>query len=63
MLISVKGRNVEITDALRRYAEKKIQKLGKYLGNIKEAHITETLERGQHVIEVQLEGDGFRLRG
>ena len=63
MLISVKGRNVEITDALRRYAEKKIQKLEKYLGAIKEAHVTETVEHGQHVIEVQLEGDGFRLRG
>ncbi len=63
MLITVKGKNVEVTDALRRYAEKKIQKLGKYLGNIKEAQVLQSVERGKHIIEVQLEGDGIRIRG
>ena len=63
MLITVKGKNVEVTDALRRYAEKKIEKLAKYLGAVKEAHVTQSLLRGKHIIEVQLEGDGITIRG
>lgn len=63
MLISVKGKSVEMSDALRRYAESRIQKLEKYLPNIREAQIVYSAERGKHIVEVQLEGDGFRLRG
>ena len=63
MLISVKGKNVEVTDALRRYAERKIDRLAKYLSGLKEAQVTASVERGRHCVEVWLEGDHIRLRG
>ncbi|MBI2843618.1 MAG: ribosome-associated translation inhibitor RaiA [Armatimonadetes bacterium] len=63
MLITVKGKNVEVTDALKRYAEKKIQKLEKYFGEIKEAQVTQSVQRNWHIVEVMLEGDGVLLRG
>lgn len=63
MLVTVKGKNVEVTDALRRYAEKKIQKLEKYFKEIKEAQVTQSVQRNWHIVEVQLEGDGILLRG
>jgi len=63
MLVTVKGKNVEVTDALRRYAEKKVQKLEKYFKDIKEAQVTQSVQRNWHTVEVQLEGDGVLLRG
>jgi putative sigma-54 modulation protein len=63
MLVNVKGKNIEVTDALKRYAEKKIQKLAKYFKEIKSAQVTQSVQRNWHIIEVQLEGDGVVLRG
>lgn len=63
MLINVKGRNLEVTDALKNYVDKKLQKLEKYFRNIKEATVTLSVVRGNHVVEVQIEGDGVILRG
>jgi len=63
MLIQVKGRNIEVTDALKGYIEKKLPKLEKYFQNLKEAVVTLSVQRGLHVVEVQLEGDGILLRG
>ncbi len=63
MLITVKGRNIEVTDALENYVNKKLQKLDKYFNEIKEAVVTMSVQRGLHIIEVQLEGDGVLLRG
>ena len=63
MRIIVKGKNMEVTDALQRYAEKKVQKLEKYFQNIKEAIVTQSTQRNWHIVEVMLEGDGIVLRG
>ncbi len=63
MLVTVKGKNVEVTDALKRYAEKKVQKLEKYFKDIKEAQVIQSVQRNWHIVEVQLEGDGILLRG
>lgn len=63
MLIQVKGRNIEVTDALENYAGKKVLKLEKYFQEIKEAVVTLSVQRGLHIVEVQLEGDGVLLRG
>lgn len=63
MLIGVKGKNIEVTDALRSYLEKKLQKLEKYFHEIKEASVILSVQRGMHMVEVQLEGDGVLLRG
>ena len=63
MLVNVKGKNIQVTDALKRYAEKKVQKLGKYFKEIKEAQVTQSVQRNWHIVEVQVEGDGVTLRG
>ncbi len=63
MLIQIKGKNLEVTDALRSYVEKKLNKLEKYFQNIKEASVALSVQRGMHMVEVQLEGDGVLLRG
>lgn len=62
MRVTVKGRNVQVTDALKAYAEKKLQKLTKYFNNIKEAEVTQSIQRNWHIVEVLVEGDGVFLR-
>ncbi len=63
MLIQVKGKNLDITDALENYVDKKLRKLEKYFHEIREATVTMSVYRGMHVVEVMLEGDGVLLRG
>jgi len=62
MRVTVKGKNVHVTDTLKNYAEQKLQKLSKYFSNIKDAQVTQSIQRNWHIVEVQLEGDGVFLR-
>ena len=54
MQLSVKGRNLEITDALRQYAEEKLGRLTKYLGQIVSASVVLSVEKHRHLAEVTL---------
>jgi putative sigma-54 modulation protein len=63
MLVTVKGRgNTDVTEALESYITKKLTKLEKHFQNIKEIKATLRIQRGMHIIDVQLEGDGVLLR-
>lgn len=61
--ITVRGKNIEMTDGLKAYTEKRLQKLARYMPNLREAIVREGVERNQHRVEVTLEGDGIMLRG
>jgi putative sigma-54 modulation protein len=58
MNIVVNGRNVEVTQPLRSYAEDKITKFEKYLSNITEAVITLSIQKYRHKAEVLLKANG-----
>ncbi|MGQ9525109.1 MAG: ribosome hibernation-promoting factor, HPF/YfiA family [Armatimonadota bacterium] len=62
MLVIVKGKNLEITPALKAYAEKKLQRLEKYFGSIQTLEVTQSIQRNWHIVEVLLEGDGVLMR-
>jgi len=62
MLVIVKGKNLEITPALKAYAEKKLQRLGKYFSSIQTLEVTQSIQRNWHIVEVLLEGDGVLMR-
>jgi putative sigma-54 modulation protein len=63
--VVVKGKNLEVTQALRNYAEKKVAKLAKFLSSHHEASAEVMLrtERGIHIAEVTLSVAGLILRG
>ncbi len=63
MQITVKGKNMPVTDSLQQYAEKKVEKLGKHFQNLKQAQVITSMQRGMHIVEISLEGDGITLRG
>lgn len=62
MNIIVTGRHLEITPTLKNYAEKKIKKFNRYLGNISEAIVTLSLEKYRHKVEVLLKVDGVLIQ-
>ncbi len=67
MELNIVGRNIEITDALRRYVEKKIGKLNRYLPTITEGKVelskqTTKSARDRHVVQVTLRSSGTILR-
>jgi len=61
--IQVRGRNVEVTEALKDYISKRVGKVEKYLDNIREAQVTLAVERGFHRVEVTIPVNGIILRG
>lgn len=63
MNVQIRGRNVEVTPALRDYVEKRVGKIEKYLGNIRDAQVTLTVEKGFHRVEVTIPVNGMILRG
>ena len=57
MQVLVTFRHIQATDALRSYAEAKIDKLIRYLHRPIEAHVILTVVKHRHVAEVILKGD------
>ena len=63
MQVQVRGKGVVITDALRDYADKKVNKLSKHFSALQAATVTQSISGKEHRVEVQLDGDGILLRG
>lgn len=63
MKITVTGKNIEITSALKNAVEKKLLKLDKYFNPDVEAHATLSVQKGRHTIEVTIPFNGVILRG
>ena len=62
MRVTTKGRHVEVTDAVRAYAEKKLQHLIHILPSVRDAHVIVSTQRNWQIVEVLLDGDGVFLR-
>ncbi|MGI6625433.1 MAG: ribosome hibernation-promoting factor, HPF/YfiA family [Limnochordia bacterium] len=63
--INITGKNLEITQSLRGYVEKKVAKLEKYLNDNQtfSAEVMLRTERGIHIAEVTMNLSGILLRG
>ncbi len=56
------GRKVEVSDELKKYAQKKFEKLERYFSNDAMAHLTFSIERGRHVVEATVVHEGMFFR-
>jgi len=63
MQVLVRGRNVDVTNALKEYVEKRVGKLEKFLDNLGEAQVTLSVENQSHKVEVTIPVNGMILRG
>lgn len=62
MNIIVNGRHLEITPALKDYADEKIRKFERYFSNITEAVVTLSVEKYRHRAEVLLKANGIMMQ-
>lgn len=68
MKLIVSGKNIEVSERLKEYAEKKIGRLDRYLPSLTEARIEFALEKTRsaaqsQVVQVTLRSNGTLLRG
>ncbi len=63
MQISITGRNLEITEALRRYAEEKVARLQKFVDHITSAHVILSIAKHRQIAEVTLRVRELTIRG
>jgi len=62
MQVQVRGKGVVVTEALRDYADKRVNKLTKHFHSLHSATVTQTIQGKMHRVEVQLDGDGVKVR-
>lgn len=62
MNIIVNGRHLEVTPALKSYAEEKLRKFDRYLSQITEAIVTLTVEKYRHKAEVLIKANGVLIQ-
>lgn len=62
MHFSVKGRNLEITPAIRAYAQEKLNRLTRYLENIVTMHVVLSLAKHRQIAEVTLHVRDLTIR-
>jgi len=63
MKFEIRGKNIEVTDALRDYATKRLSKLEKYIDDVKSAQVAMSVEGDRHKVEVTIPLNGVILRG
>jgi putative sigma-54 modulation protein len=63
MKITITGKNIALTNALKETVEKKIGKLDRYFGPEVECHVTLSVQKTRQIIEVTIPFDGIILRG
>jgi len=63
MAITVRGKNIEITPALKDYVVKRTNKITKYFQTLGEITAVLAVEKGRHIIELTVPINGMILRG
>ncbi len=61
MNLTITGRNFEVTDSIRDYAQKKLAKLTKYFHQLIDMRIWLFIERQDHIAEINVNGDGVQF--
>ena len=63
MIITISGKNIEVSDYLEELINKKVNKLDKYFPEDTQAHVTHSVERNRHIVEVTIPYAGGIIRG
>lgn len=63
MRVSIAGKGMDVSDYLKDLVTKKVSKLQRYFDENTEAHITMSIQKSRHIVEVTIPFDGIVLRG
>jgi putative sigma-54 modulation protein len=59
----IRGKNIEVTEALKEYVEKRLSKLERFIEDVRVAQVTLSVEGESHKVEVTIPLNGIILRG
>ncbi|MCG6551562.1 MAG: ribosome-associated translation inhibitor RaiA [Candidatus Magnetominusculus sp. LBB02] len=62
MTITLTGRNFDITDPIKKYAEGKLKKFGKFLSDDSDAAVILSVEKYRHKVEVVIKSNGIQIQ-
>ena len=62
MYVGITGRHMEVTEALRGYAEQKVRKVQKYATKVTEALVTLSVEKYRHRAEILIRMNGSLIQ-
>lgn len=62
MNIKITGRNIEVTEAMKEYIEKRLERLEKFEGKNTDINVICSVEREEQIAEIQINHDGDFLR-
>lgn len=62
MMVNVKGKNIDITPALREYVEKRVKRVTKYFGDIRDITANLKVEKNKHIVELTVNASSVLLR-
>ena len=62
MNIRITGKNIDITEAMKDYIEKRLERLEKFEGKNTEVNVVCSVEREEQIIEIQINHEGEFLR-
>ncbi|MEC9493109.1 ribosome hibernation-promoting factor, HPF/YfiA family [Flexistipes sp.] len=63
MHIQITAKNIDLTDAIRSYVNKKIGKVKKYFDQVIEVHVVLEVQKNLHIAEVLVNAKGVFLKG
>ncbi len=63
MQIQLRSKHLDLTDALKEYAKKKLSRIQKYFDQVLSADVMLSTERNLHLVEVTVHVNGSSLRG
>ena len=63
MNITVNAKHTTLTDAIRDYSEKKIQRIAKYFDDNMDVHVNLNVEKNMHIAEIFVNVKGMFLKG
>ncbi|MEK7275108.1 MAG: ribosome-associated translation inhibitor RaiA, partial [Candidatus Desantisbacteria bacterium] len=61
MQLTITGRHIEITEAIRAYVEKRAEKLRKYSNGLFDVHVIMEVEKKGQSVEITVNGAGCSL--
>lgn len=63
MQVLITGRHMDMTEALQDYVKTKVERVTRYLDNIKEADVILSVEKYRHSAEVTIKANGITING
>lgn len=63
MRISITGRHMEMTDALKDHVEKSLQKVRTHFDRVIDVDVVMSVEKHRHIADVTLHANGLRIHG